>query len=144
MTGYKFKRNLKAYLEGIVDEAVVVEEANTSRALPCVIITVDSETDTNNGMPCHYNLVGQVICAVQGREDDADNSTLLTLGEEVLEALSNTTPLLSAMNHKTPDTRPLSGFRLNGMVVNGGEIIQEDSSSFYSIAYEAFTYCKDS
>ena len=133
MTSTKFKKYLKEYIQPFVRYPVVVEETNSDRELPCIIITVDSEENANNGMPCHYELEGQVICAVHSRDDDEQNTTLIEMGEKVLEALADNCSLMESMNQET-------NFKLLGTIINGTTVMQEEATSFYTIGFEAFTY----
>lgn len=142
MTARAFKLNLQAYLEGLLATTVLIEETNADRALPCVIISITGEQQTD-AMPAHYTLEGEVVCAVQGRDDDEDNGTLETLSNAVLEALADESTLEAAMNKSVPDNRPATGFTLNKLFVEGAEVMHEDSSTFYVISFEAYTYAKD-
>ena len=145
MTAKKLKKNLKNYLTPFFEIPIHIDEENGDRELPCIIITHETET-LNDFMDLHYVVGGSVVVAVQGYDDTVDNAELETLSNDVMDALVDWDSLCTSLNKPLSggDERPATEFTCHRLYVQGAETIQEDSSTFYEVKWEAFNYNGDS
>ena len=147
MTAKKCITNLKYYLDPLIDIPVYTFDRNSVKTLPCVVMGYDSEEGSILGVQGHYTVAGYALVQYQGYEDP-DNTFADDMADLVIGALTNKTDLLSAMNKPAAslsavDTRPLSGFGLNGLIIRGCSRDEEDHSTTVRINYVAYCAAKD-
>lgn len=147
MVGKKLISNLKYYLDPLIDIPVYTFDRNANKELPCVVIGYDGEEGSILGVQGHYTVAGYALVQYQGYEDP-DNTFADDMADLVIEALTNKTVLLSVLNKPAAalsavDTRPLSGFGLNGLIVRGCSRDEEDHSTTVRINYDAYCAAKD-
>jgi len=147
MCGKKLVANLKNYLDPLIDPPVYNFDRNSVKALPCVVVGYESEEGSILGVQGHYTVAGYALVQYQGYEDPS-NTFADDMADIVIEALCNKTALLSAMNKPAAslsavDTRPLSGFGLNGLIVRGTTRDEEDHSTTVTINFDAYCAAKD-
>jgi len=143
MTGKKLISNLKYYLTPSVNTTIYLSDRNAEKELPCVVLGYDSEEGSIQGIQGHYTVSGYARVEFQGYEDPS-NLSADNISNQVVDALSNKTLLLSVMNKPaasstTTDSRPLSGFGLNAILIRG--ITREDEGTSTCIVINFDAYC---
>jgi len=144
MVGKKLTVNLKSYLEPLVDVPVYAFDRNESRSIPCLIVGYDSEETTIKGGFGHYTVSGFVDVLFQGY-DDQENLDSDSLAFEVADYLADRQALETALNKPLSgsDSRPLTGFGINQLIIRGTQREEQDHSSLVQINFDAFCVAKD-
>lgn len=137
MTGKSFAKNLKYYLEPLIDVPVYIYDQNTVRELPCIMIGIEDE-EQHDTLLGNYTLNAFVMCATNGWDDELNNDSD-GLAADVIEHL-NDSDLYTTLNAPlTGDLRPDKNFHLEALFINGMERRDEESSTFTFINLEAYT-----
>lgn len=138
MTGKAFCKNLKFYLEPLLDCPVYVYDQNIARDLPCVMVGVETETQ-HETLTGNYELKGFIMVATNGY-DDEDNSDSDTLSDTVIDLLKQD-EFESTMNAPLSgvDSRPAVNFTMDDIYITGIERRDEESSTFVFIDLEIYT-----
>jgi hypothetical protein len=146
MLGKKLTRNLKNYFDGLssITVPVVTFDNNTEQELPSIAVGYSSEETSFPGCHGHYTVKGFATVLVQGYEDP-DNDTADALGASVVDSLEDSAALFTALNKPLSgtDSRPLSGFCLNGLFIRGVARETEGTSTMVQVEFDAFCAAKD-
>lgn len=146
MLGKKLTRNLVSYFNSLstISVSAVPFDRNVELELPLIAVGYTSEELSFPGGYGHYTIRGFASAQVQGYEDPA-NELADALGACVADSLVDLDSLYSAMNKPLTgtDSRPLTGFCLNGLFVRGVQRQNEGTSTVVSVEFDAFCAAKD-
>ncbi len=147
MTSRALTTNLTSYLSGLssIDIPVIRFDIGTTKTLPVIVVGYDNEELSFKGgrqsVQSHgfYTVNGYVDIYFQGHDDETTQGAD-TYTNKVLDALQNT-DLYTSLNALTG--RPLSGFHLNGFIIDGVSREIDESSIDVSIKFRAFCVNRD-
>lgn len=145
MTGKALTSNMVKYLSGAgININIYKFDLNTEKVLPCIVVGYDSETLSFPGGQGHFTVGGYVNVCYQGY-DDRTNTNADETAKKVLDAIANNAALFTSVNKPLTgtDTRPLTGFNLNGFFLTGVDRSEEGTSEEISIKFDAYCVPKD-
>lgn len=146
MLGKKLTRNLVSYFNSLstITVPAVAFDRNVELELPLIAVGYTTEDLSFPGGYGHYTVKGFASIQVQGYED-SENALSDALGASVADSLVDCGSLYQAMNKPLSgtDSRPLTGFSLNGLFVRGIQRQIEGTSTIVNVEFDAFCAAKD-
>lgn len=142
MTGYKLISNLTKHLSANCPESGIkfyTYNANTNFELPSIVIGYANEQCSFSGNTGHYTVDGFVVVNVNGYEDRSRVLTL-KLTNWLTSYFTDTDSLTGINKPKTgTDTRPLTGFHCNALILKG--ISEEINDGTTQVSFDFNAYC---
>lgn len=146
MVEKKLIRNLQAFYGGLssIDIPVYTMDRNQTRELPCMVVGYSGSEPSFSGGYGHHTVNTEIKIAFNGYEDE-DNELADAVESAVIDSLRSYGPLMDTVNPPLSgsDSRPSTGFKLKGIVLDSVDRTDEDHSSVITIEFRAWCFDAD-